>query len=296
MNWDDMKLFLAIAETGGLKKAARRLDMHHSSCARRIKAFEQDLELKLFDRLAGGYQLTTAGEALLKSAHLIRDEFNAIEHDLAGKDTKLAGPICVTLPNGFACNLLMPDIHQFMQRYPEVQVEINMSYSRKDLSKREADVAIRHVDNPLDSLAGKRVGQIYQSAYASVDYLQQHDPINQPERCHWLGWGKPENHLSWAEKHKFENVPVRGDFYSDVLQLAAVKANMGIASLPCFMADTDPQLVRLPGTEAIARDWIWVLAHKDMMTNARVRIFIEFIAQSFADKQRLIKGQCYRVT
>lgn len=291
MNWDDMKIFLAIARTKGLKKAARSLNMHHTSCARRIKSFEEELGVKLFDRLPGGYALTQAGELLLQSAYKIQDEFNTIECDILGKDLRLEGDICLTLPNGLATHLLMPDIHEFMTLYPNVNVEINMTYSMRDLAAREADVAIRHVDNPPESLAGRRVARSYRSAYASTDYLASHDPVNDPESCHWLGWGDAGNHLKWAEKSKYPRIPVRGDLYSDVLQLAAIKTNMGIATLPCFIGDKEPGIQRIPMAEAVPHDWIWVLAHKDMMTNAKVRALINFLAQCFKKHQNTLEGR-----
>lgn len=290
MNWDDMKVFLAIAKTGGLIKAARKLNLHHTSCARRIKAFEQELGTKLFDRLASGYVLTQAGEYLLQSAYNIQEEIYTIERELTGKDTRLEGNICVTIPNGFATHLLMPDIAEFMDLYPGVDVEINMTYSIIDLASREADIAIRHVENPPDSLAGKRVALLHFSAYASEEYLASHDPLNAPESCHWLGWGKAKNHLNWAEKKKYPNIPVRGDFYSDVMQLEAIKANMGIASLPCYMGDKEPGIIRIPMAEPVPKDWIWVLTHKHMASNARVRAFMNFISTAFEKHKNIIEG------
>jgi DNA-binding transcriptional LysR family regulator len=296
VQWDDMKVFLAIASTRGLKKAADQLGVHHTSCARRIKVFEHDLGVKLFDRLPGGYTLTPAGESLYQSAQTIRQEFNAIESDLMGKDLRLEGDICLTIPNGFALNLLMPDIHAFMQRYADVNLRINMTYLMIDLANREADVAIRHVENPPDSLAGRRVALLHSCAYASTNYLSSYDPVNDPESCHWLGWGNAADHLDWTEKSNFPDIPVRGDMYSDVLQLAAIQQDMGIASLPCFMGDTTQGLQRIPGATPVPNDWIWVLAHKDMANNARVRILINFLHESFKQHSDLIEGRCERQT
>ena len=291
MNWDDLKIFRTVAKTGSLKKAADKLDLHHTSCARRLKVLETDLGTKLFDRLPSGYKLTEAGQRLSRSADVIYDEFNDIELDLTGKDTRLEGDIRITLPIGFATHLLMPAIHQFMQLYPDVHIDINMTYQVKDLAARDADIAIRHVDNPSYSLAGKRVVQIYRSAYASNQYLESHDPVNNPLDCHWLGWGDAENHLKWPQKKKFPTIPVRGNMYSDVLQLAAIQEHMGIASLPCFIGDVAPGIRRIPMAEAEPNDWIWVLAHRDMMSNARVRTFMNHIALAFEDHRDLLQGK-----
>lgn len=291
MNWDDMKVFLAIAKEQGLKKAAYKLGIHHTSCARRIKSLENSLGTKLFDRLQRGYILTQSGEDLYKSASKIRDEFNAIEFDVTGKDKKLEGEICITIPNGFSTHLLMPDIANFMDSYPHVNVEINMTYAYKDLARREADVAIRLAEYPSESLAGRKVGRVFSSAYASDKYLETHDPENDPLSCHWLGWGESRNHLEWSEKNKYPEIPVLGNMYSDVLQLSAVKAHMGIASLPCYIGDAEQGVRRIKNAKPVPTDWIWVLAHKDMMSNARVKAFMDAMVSSFEGHKNLLEGR-----
>jgi DNA-binding transcriptional LysR family regulator len=285
-----MKVFLAIAGQGGLNKASIELGIHHTSCARRIKAFESELGVKLFDRLPSGYALTQAGESLHQSGQIIRQEFNTIETGLAGKDLRLEGDICLTIPLGFALHLLMPHLRDFMDQYPNVDLEINMTYAMKDLANREADVAIRHVDNPPDSLAGKRVARVFRAAYASTEYLETHDPQKNPQNCHWLGWGQAADHLQWAGKAKYPDIPVNGDMYSDVLQLEAVRKGIGIASLPCFLGDLAEDVQRIDSADPEPGDWVWVLAHKDMVRNAKVRILIEFLHASFQTHKNSLKG------
>ncbi len=291
MNWDDIKIFLAIANSGGLKKASISLGIHHSSCARRINTLEKDLGIKLFDRLPGGYALTHGGEELLRSAQQIQQGFNTVERDILGKDLRIEGDLCLTLSNGFACHLLMPDLHEFMNLYPDINLKIIMSYAIRDLASREADVAIRHVDNPPDSLTGKRVARIYNSAYASKKYLSANDLMTQAQNCHWLGWGNSANHLKWTEKSKYPEIPVKGHMYSDVLQLAGIKSHMGIASLPCYIGDSDPELARIPNAKPVPKETIWVLAHKDMAKNARVRVLIDFLAKAFEKHGSILKGE-----
>ena len=290
MNWDDMKVFLAIANAKGLKKAAKQLQIHHTSVARRIKSFEEDLGAQLFDRLSAGYSLTPAGESLYHSAQLIQQEFNGIEMELLGKDFRLEGDICLTLPHGFALHLLMPDIQEFIKLYPGVKLKIHMTYAVSDLANREADVAIRTVNNPADSFTGRRVAKNHWAAYASTEYLSTHDPVNDPKGCHWLGWGNAANHLDWPQKSNYPEIPVKGDFYSDVLQLAAIQQHMGIASLPCFIGDKAHGVQRVSNTATVARYWIWILAHKDMATNARVRVLIDFLYEALKKQIDLIEG------
>lgn len=290
VNWDDYRIFLAISKAGGLKKAARALNMHHTSCARRLAALEEDMGVRLFDRLPSGYRLTATGTQLAQSMRIINDEFAGIARNLAGKDLRLEGPLKLSLPNGFALELLMPDIKTFVDLYPDIDLDVNMTYSYADLASREVDVAIRHAENPPLSLAGRRVGRVSWCAYAAQSYLDQNDPATSPERCHWLGWGDPSKHLNWPAKPQFPKIPVRGNFYSDVLQLAAVREGMGIASLPCYIGDAAPGLMRLPKTKPEPRDWIWVLAHQDMFGNARVQALIAHLEAAFRAKKHLLLG------
>lgn len=291
MNWDDFRIFFEISKTGGLKKAARSLDMHHTSCARRLSTLEEKLGTRLFDRLPAGYTLTAEGAALARSMRIIQDEFSGIERNLTGKDLKLEGPIKLSLPNGFAQHLLMPDIRKFMDLFPGINLELNMTYSFSDLANREADVAIRHVENPPLSLAGSLVGRISWCAYASETYLETHDPVGKPEGCHWLGWGDPAKHLNWAGKKNFPEVPVRGNLFSDVLQRSAAQNDAGIASLPCYIGDKTAGLRRIPTVKPEPRDMIWVLAHQDMIGNARVKTLIQFLKEAFASKSHLLEGR-----
>lgn len=290
MNWDDFRIFLEIAQTGGLKKAARNLGLHHTSCARRLSKLEADLGTVLFDRLPAGYSLTESGRELAQSMRIIKDEFNGIERGITGRDARLEGPIRLSLPNGFATHLLMPAITEFTELYPNVHLNLNMTYDFSDLANREADIAIRHADNPPQSLTGKRVALLHRSAYASVEYLANHDLVGKPEECHWLGWGEPSDHLKWPIKKRYPTIPIRGSMYSDVLQLAAAQAHMGVASLPCFIGDTAPDLKRIPNAEAVPTDWVWILAHQDMISNVRVQTLMQHLALAFETNRDVLEG------
>lgn len=292
-DWDDLRVFLAIVEQGGLKKAAASLGIHHTSCARRLAKLEAEMGVNLFDRLPSGYAPTEAGDDLRKSVSIIRDEVNAINLKLKGQDARLEGPIRLTLPNGFATHFLMPSLRAFMEEYPLVQLEIHMTYAFSDLEQREADVAVRHISEPPQRLYGRSLGKLFRSAYASESYLETHDPIDRPEECHWMGWGNADQHMSWPQKSKFPTIPVRGNMYSDVLQLAAVQADAGIASLPCFIGDTAAGVRRIPSAEAEMTDHIWALCSRSMARNSRVRALMQHLLDTFTRLKPLLDGSGY---
>ena len=105
-----------------------------------------------------------------------------------------------------------------------------------------------------------------------------------------VGWGDAADHLKWAEKENFPTIPVRGNMFSDVLQLEAVTQGVGIASLPCFLGDTCAGIQRIDKSKPIPGEWIWVLAHKDMVKNAKVRTLIDFLHASFQKHQNALEG------
>jgi len=291
MKWDDLRIFLAVIQSGSLKKAAKKLGMHHTSCARRLARLEESIGGSLFDRLPQGYTLTSMGHELLQSSELIRDEFNAIDIRFNGKDRRLEGPIKISMEHGFVSNLLMPCLVDFMEEHPGVEVDVRMTYDYSDLASREADLAIRHANAPPLSLSGKQVGIFTWAVYASREYLKTHDPINDPKNCRWIGWGKQGSHISWQTKRNFPDIPVVGNIFSEIGQLAAVQSNLGVGFLPCYLADPLKDVLRVQPERTYPDRWIWVLAHQNMMKNARVRALMDHLHTGFLKHKELLEGQ-----
>ncbi|MEM9219572.1 MAG: LysR family transcriptional regulator [Cyanobacteria bacterium P01_F01_bin.150] len=289
MNWDDLKIFLTVAREGAARAAAAKLGIHHSTITRRIEAFETAQSTRLFDRLPSGYSLTAAGEELLQAAIRIEDEFNSIERHIMGQDIRLQGDILVTMPEHLAIHLLMPDLVRFMEIYPAVNLQLFISYGMFSLSKREADVAIRVTDNPPEHLVGRKVVRYHCANYASKHYLETHNLT--VEEAHWIGWDSPTPYPDWVRKSEFPHLPIRGRINNVLAQLAAAKAGLGLARLPCFVGDSDPVLQRVhPGKSAPCYD-VWILTHKDLVSTIRIQTFMDFMANAFRQKRDLMEGR-----
>ena len=291
MNWDDLKIAMAVAKQNSVRKAAKSLDVHHTTVSRRIEAFEEQLGVRLFDRLSRGYVLTEAGEDLIRSAGRVEEEISAIEARLMGRDKRLSGDIRLAMTSTLAMHFAMPVITRFMNEYPEVSIETLISYELVDLSRREADVILRITDKPPEHLVGRRLGSYCVAAYATPEYLAEHDPTGGPEQCHWVGWDDRVELPEWVRQSPFPNVPVRGLINYDFVQGAAAKAGIGIAMMGCFVGDADPGLRRVPGSEPEVRFGIWLLTHKDLLSTARVRVFMDWIAESFQQEKDLMEGR-----
>lgn len=291
MNWDDLKIFLAVSQQGSARAAAERLGIHHSTIARRIEAFESSQQTHLFDRLPTGYTLTAAGKELLQVVSHIDDEINGIERNILGKDTHLKGALRVTMPDAIAAHLLMPDLVRFMDTYPAIDLKVLISYEILSLTKREADVAIRITDNPPEHLVGRKVVQYHTATYASRQYLSKHQLPTQTKGAHWIGWDYPTAHPEWISQSELPMLPARGNFNNVLVQLAAVKAGLGIARLACFIGDQEPTLQRVPPGHSEPLQDMWILTHKDLLSTTRIQLFMDFMAEAFKQKRDLLEGR-----
>ncbi|MFQ5535728.1 MAG: LysR family transcriptional regulator [Sphingomonadales bacterium] len=289
MNWDDIKLFLALLRAGTVRAAAARLDVSHSTVARRIEAMERRLSVRLFDRLPTGYALTPAGEDMLRVAEGVENELDGLERRILGLDRKLDGQIRVTMVDVLATTLLMPSLVKFTQKYPGIDLDVEITYETADLDKREADIALRFARNPPEHLIGRRLVTCATAAYAAQDYLDNHD-LRDPTAARWIGFGGRNPYQKWVKESKFPNIPVRGRFVSLLVQLEACKAGMGIGMFPCFLGEPEPTLRRLSPAKRNPDFELWLLTHRDMRTNARIRVFSEFIASAIKRHRPLLEG------
>ncbi len=289
MGWDDVRLFLALVRAGSVRGAAQQARVSHSTVARRVEAFETRLGVKLFDRLPTGYVLTAAGEDLLGVAENIENELDAVQRRLVGQDKRLAGVIRVTMADVIATHLLMPNLTEFQEIYPNIELEVVITYEPLDLTRREADVAIRFIKSPPDHLIGHKLASVASAAYTTQDYVKQHDLLD-PTSVSWIGFGPPSPFPKWVKQSDYPHVPARGTFDSMLLQLEAARCGMGIAKLPCFIGDPDPRLIRLPPGEARPDYDLWLLRHRDTRSTARLRVFSEFIADAVSNYRSLLEG------
>jgi len=289
MDWDDVRLFLALMRAGNVRTAAATLGVSHSTVARRIDVMEEKLATKLFERLPTGYVLTSIGEDMVSVAEQVEEELEGLERRIAGQDSKLSGRIRVTMVDALATHLLMPHLVAFTHQYPDIELELPVAYETADLDRREADVALRFARNPPEHLIGRRLGVCSTAAYASKKYLVRRN-LKDAASARWIGFGPPEPYPKWVKDSAFPNVPAKGQLVSLLLQLAACKAGMGLAMLPCFLRDTEASLKRLSPPKHDPRYELWILTHRDMRTSARIRVFSDFIAKAIINCRPQMEG------
>jgi DNA-binding transcriptional LysR family regulator len=297
MDWDNLRFFLAVARKGSIRAASVDLSVNHSTVTRRISAFEKKLGVRLFERLPNGYVLTHTGEEMMKSAQHVEEEIIKLDRQVIGRDAQLNGSLRVTMPNALATHLIMPDITAFTELYPNIQLELAFSNEEFNLRKREADVAIRMTPNPPDYLVGRQILQPAKGVYASHDYLKRNNPELAPDKMRWIGWENAKQQPEWNKASQFSSSPIMHIADDLVAQLEAMKSGMGIAMLPCFLADTDPSVRRLELLDMSSTcGALWILTHEDLRATGRVRAFINFMLSAFELHRPLLEGRNYNPT
>ncbi|MBZ0147163.1 MAG: LysR family transcriptional regulator [Pseudorhodoplanes sp.] len=291
LEWDDLRYVLAVASEGSLAGAARSLGVNHTTVLRRVGVFEKRLGLRLFERLPTGYVLTAGGEELIAAARNIDETVTTLERRLAGRDLRLTGTIRVTTTDTLMGSILPEILAAFRESHPGIQVEIAISNAMFNLTKRDADVAIRPAKDPPQTLVGRKVGRIAFAIYGSPDYLENRNGTVLGKH-RWVG---PDDSLAgtstaqWMRTELPDSaIVLRAD---SLLALRnAARAGLGLAALPCYLGDTASDLVRVHRPIAEMETALWVLTHEDLRHTARIRGFTEFAAQAFARRRSLLEG------
>lgn len=290
MDWDDLKVFLAVARNGTTRKAAFELGISASTINRRLASFEESLGTRLFDRFSHGYELTEGGEEMLDRAKRIERSVHDIERDLTGLDSNTGGVIRITVASGLLNFLLMPYLKKYGDDHPDTVIAINSTSHFVDLAMREADIAIRLTNNPNEhlpaSLFGRHVTDARKAVYHATDY-----DTSDPEKMQWLSWDNKVNTIRWIREAKMDHIKVTHTF-DDMINIAeAVRAGMGIAFLPCFVGDNMEGLQRMEDIEPDFGFELWVVTHQDLKRTARIRNFMKYIADSLNACEKQLIGK-----
>jgi DNA-binding transcriptional LysR family regulator len=294
VDWDDLKVFLAVARAGSIRRAAESLKFAHSTVSRRIDALEFALETRLFDRTPVGLLNTPSGEALAVAARTIEETLHAAERSIAGRDAELSGDVRFTLPLPMTVCVLSDDLARFVEDNPLVNLILELTDDLLDLSRREADIAMRFTmpgNSPPNYLVGRNLATQVSCAYASRDYIDAH-VFSGPDRdARWLGWDDLVEYPEWVHSAGLEPMPVTGSFDDVFVQMAFARSGLGMAFLPCMMGDLEPDLQRVPDARPVPHSSLWVLTHPDLRDSVRLRRFREFLYDVVSDKRDLIEGR-----
>jgi len=293
VDWDDVRHFLALARTGSVRAAGATLGVSHSTVARRVEALEVRLGVRLFDRHRDGYLLTDAGHEMVAGAERVEREMAALERGLAGQDARLEGPVRVTCTDPFIAKILLGALASLCEAQPGIELELDADAKNLDLSKREADVAVRAFlpsATPPEHLIGRRLAPITLCNYVGSAHVAQLDPERGARPLRWLGSNLRKIIEELVASSSYPEAPIWGSFESMTVMVEAARAGLGMALLPTYGGDPDPSLTRCPKPDLRHVADFWLLSHGDLRDNARLRAARERITTALTEQAALFHG------
>lgn len=287
LDWDNIRHFLAVVESGSVSRAARSLGVNQTTVSRRIWSLEESLGKPLFDRSSGRLVVTPVAERLVASARGMADEANSIERQAMADASELRGRLRVTVADLCTQQLAMPAIESFVAAYPEVDLEVIATRELLDLAAREADVALRSTDEPPPNLVGKRIARLAYAVYGNAELRER---VNRQDSVPCITWvGDGHTRPTWIARGFPETRRVyRSTELGIMMQMAL--SGIGIVQLPCALGDPQPALHRIPCDHVEAGWGLWVLSHVDLRTTARVRMFRDHLVSELNARRDLIRG------
>ena len=288
MDWDKLKVFHAAAEAGSFTHAGERLGLSQSAVSRQVSALESELSVSLFHRHARGLILTEQGELLFRTAHEVFMKLEAARTKLTDSRERPNGELKVTTTPGIGIHWLTPRLGEFLDLYPDVQVNLITTDEELDLAMREADVAIRTRKPTQPDLIQRKLFSIGFHAYCSPDYIRRYgtphtledldnhrvivlSEASVPSYQHNRNWLLDAGRNGQGTRQAFFRV-------NNILGLSrACQGGLGIAALPDYLVDESLGLVQLFNEmDALQIDTYFVYP-EELRSVARIQVFRDFI-------------------
>lgn len=285
LDWSNLQHFLALAATDSLPKAADRLGVNRTTVARRIADLEQAFGTSLFERRGRNLSLTQSGREVLAVAEGIDGALQGLERRVFGRDSRLEGAIRVTATSGIA-TVLASEFASFMATHPHVLLEVNVTNAVEDLELMEADVAIRLTSTPPETLVGRRVAGLNSALYASQVMA---DGLKNGGEIPFIGWAGERVAPPWARRW-VENPRVVANTNNMDVARELVASGVGVAEIPCYVAESDSRLYRVSETNPFRFPEAWLLYHPQLRNVSRVRAFADHLVAAFERYQAVFEG------
>lgn len=281
LNWNDLRVILALAREGSVQVAARRLNVNDTTISRRLSEVEEALGSRLFDRTErGSYPLTDQGRILVDHAARIEQRILDMENEVAGHDTAVVGQVRVTCVPILVNHVLSEHSTALTDQHPDLKLELISDFRNLGITKREAEIAVR-LGGPDrrtgDSLLTRKIGLLdyaeYRPTGASGDlpWITYDSLMGRIPQARWI-----------AERASEGGARISPLSFNDAEGIRqAVRRGLGRSILPCIVADGDPKLSRA-GPALHCRE-VWLLTHPDQRALARVDVVVDWLTTLFRD-------------
>lgn len=297
LDWNDLRYFLAVAREGSTLAAGRSLRVSQTTVARRIAALERSLGFPLFEKRQAGYALTPAGAELIERAEHVEGAANAFAEAAAAQSREVSGSVKITTEEVYAITLLAPLMRELRESHPDILIEVDTSQSVRDLGAGEADISLRSTSKQQPAgIVGRRLCIDDWALYCSRSYADRHGvpkTIKQLKKHAFIGGGGGNlwiQYQSWLQILGLEqriamHYPTSGGL------LSGVRSGIGIAVLPCIVADGDPDFVRCIPPRTSHGRILWLFTHERVRHTPRVRAVIDFLYDRLSRHVRQLEKQ-----
>lgn len=297
MDWDDLRYFVKVAETGSLLSAAKFLRVNVATVGRHVERLEAALGRKLFHRTQQGYRLTAEGERLAHWARRVQGEF-ALLPDMfadASDADAVAGTVSLSTTEPLATHFVAPLLPALQARHPRIALEISGEVRPVNLSRRESDIALRVGDLPSGNLKVRRAGTVGYGLYAAPEYLAAHgrpdpgDGFAGHRLVTWPTSDGPNVYADWLAALAPNARPALLTASGGTRMMAA-RRGLGVTLLPCFMVDADSGLVRLdPPPEPLLVP-LSLISHAELSASPAIRAVLDFLAAAARQQADRLRG------
>ena len=287
MDWKSLPAFLAVARSGSLRAAAAQLDGTHATVRRQIEGLEAQLGTTLFRRNAGGLTLTAAGRRLLPQAleaeAALLKGFSAVK----GLDREASGRIRLSVDPLTAHYLLAPVLADFANLYPEIEIELKLSYFIDSISKDETDISVRHVVEVDEDAVGRKLFPLSLGVFASRDYIDNILPKAGPKGAGltWIGYGDVPELQAMIDATPFSKAQVRHTVADPQMHLHLARAGAGMTFIANWVQSIFPELQRVPGTDVDQRRSTWILLHGNLRRVKRARLLVDYLSAALLERR-----------
>ncbi|AKJ26762.1 LysR family transcriptional regulator [Caldimonas brevitalea] len=286
-DWDDLRYALAVADAGSLLGAARQLGVQHSTVLRRLDALERRLGARLFERHRSGYTTTDAGELMAEQARRVQPGIDDLQRRILGRDLRLSGSLRFNTSYIAMLYLLAAPLASFTRAHPGIEVEVTEGSAMVDLSRRDADVALRMSLEVPEHLVGRELGPVPLRVYArrgAPGLPRRPLPLAELLALPWIGFERDRAttvYERWMRRYVPDaRVVLRVDLLHSMV--AMLRTGLGVGLLPSFVARQEPELVAVSEALPDATTRLWLLTHADLRRTARVRAFMQHIGDAVA--------------
>ncbi len=287
-NWDDLRIFLAVARSGSITAGAAILGLDQSTVSRRLQAFEEKIGKNLFLGSAKRNTLSLSGQKYFEGALRLEKEIEEINRTLAADSEETGGTIHVVTTDILSNHLLLSITSKFLQQHPDINLRVRTQSLEED--RLQGDVALFATNNPKEDLFGRKLATASFASYATHSYLEQHKDCS--DSMVWLNWDDGSDSPTWpalAPDIPDHMCRLRIDSVSSMLE--AVRFGIGATILPCFIGENDPTLTRITPGEIVSSRDIWLLVHADLRKVPRIRTFLDFFVQYIKSQKHLIESR-----